>query len=52
MNDDCVAELRSLTAQVSALSRRIDALQAELNGFARTAIRFGRDIELRERGYE
>lgn len=51
MNDNCDAEFTGLTAQVMALSRRIDALQAELNGFARIAVRFGRDIELRERGW-
>lgn len=51
MNDDALAELRSLTLRVESLSRRIDALQVDVERIARTAARFGRDMELRERGY-
>lgn len=52
MNEQIAAELHTLALQVAAMGRRIDALHVDIERLARTAIRFGRDIELRERGYE
>lgn len=52
MNEEIAAELRTLHLLVTSLGRRIDALHADMDRLARTAVRFGRDIEFRERGYE
>ena len=52
MNEEIAAELRTLHLLLASLGRRIDALHADIDRVARTAVRFGREIELRERGYE
>jgi hypothetical protein len=51
MNDRIANELQALRTEIAALARRIDAVQADVETIARTASRFGRDIELRERGW-
>jgi outer membrane murein-binding lipoprotein Lpp len=50
-SDRIATEVAELRAQIAGLTRRIDALHADVERIARTAVRFGRDIELRERGY-
>jgi tetrahydromethanopterin S-methyltransferase subunit G len=47
MSDE-IAELRK---EVAAIARRLDALHADVQRVIGTAVRFGRDIELRERGW-
>lgn len=42
-------ELAALRKEIADLRRRIDAVQADVEAIARTASRFGRDIELRDR---
>lgn len=51
MSDEVLQELDRLSREVRALSRRLDAVQADVARIALTAVRFGRDVELRERGY-
>jgi len=46
--DDQLEELRK---EIARLTRRVEALHAEVAHMQLTAVRFGRDIELRERGY-
>lgn len=46
-----VDEPDDLRKELARLTRLVEALRAELAHMQLTAIRFGRDIEMRERGY-
>jgi hypothetical protein len=50
MTSKVAEELQALRKEITALRRRIDAVQLDVDLIARHASRFGRDIELRERG--
>lgn len=47
MTDD----IEALRKEVARLSRLVEALRAEVAHVRLTAIRFGQDIEMRERGF-
>ncbi|HEY7823662.1 MAG TPA: hypothetical protein VIG24_12545 [Acidimicrobiia bacterium] len=46
-----MSESEDLRKEVARLTRLVEALRSELAHMQLTAIRFGRDIEMRERGY-
>jgi cell division septum initiation protein DivIVA len=46
--DESFEQLRK---EIERLTRRVEALQADIAHFRLTASRFGRDVEMRERGY-
>jgi len=49
--DDMLEKMSALEREVAGLSRRLDALRVEIGRVAESGVRFGRDLEMRERGY-